>query len=145
VVLLPVASAPVPGTSRFTVYLSMAISISKLKSKLSGLNKSLDELEAQLEPLFAQSLPETAVGLEVIQQAKLNVLVPYITYDLIYSEYPFMIGRQFWLLIIDQSSLPHSIVYLKTKGINPMTHPVIQELVRRMVDIAAIHEAHALP
>ena len=58
----------------------------KVSAKISALNFSLDELEAELEPLFSQTLPESVVGLENIQQAKLQVLLPYLTYDLIFSE-----------------------------------------------------------
>ncbi|KIJ22175.1 hypothetical protein PAXINDRAFT_152396 [Paxillus involutus ATCC 200175] len=78
---------------------------SRIRSKLTKLNKSLDELESQLEPLFSQSLPETLLGLETIQQAKLQVIIPYVVYDLVF-------------------------VYLKSRGIDPKTHPVINELER---------------
>lgn len=59
----------------------------KLKSQLSTLNGSLDQLEAQLRPLLAQSFPETLVSLEKIQQAKLQTALPYIVYDLVFSTY----------------------------------------------------------
>jgi len=77
----------------------------KLRAKLSGLNNSLDDLEAKLAPLLSQPLSETLVGLEPIQQAKLQVAIPYVVYDLIF-------------------------IYLKTRGIDPKTHPVIAELDR---------------
>ncbi|KAF9225346.1 C1D-domain-containing protein [Gyrodon lividus] len=76
-----------------------------IRSKLTKLNKSLDELESQLEPLFSQSLPETLLGLETIHQAKLQVIIPYIVYDLVF-------------------------VYLKSRGIDPRTHPIVNELER---------------
>lgn len=63
----------------------MADSSSKIRAKLSALNDSLDELKTQLEPLLAQSLPETLLGLDNIQQAKLQVMVPYLVYDLVFS------------------------------------------------------------
>ena len=63
----------------------MATDISKVSSKIAALNVSLDELEAKLEPLFRQSLPESVVGLEKIQQAKLQVVLPYLVYDLVFS------------------------------------------------------------
>ncbi|KZT30935.1 C1D-domain-containing protein [Neolentinus lepideus HHB14362 ss-1] len=77
----------------------------KLKSRLSALNASLDELEEKLEPLMAQTLPESVVSLETLQQAKLQVALPYLVYGLIF-------------------------IYLKTKGIDPKTHPVVAELDR---------------
>ncbi|KIJ66399.1 hypothetical protein HYDPIDRAFT_26750 [Hydnomerulius pinastri MD-312] len=83
----------------------MASDGSKIHSKLAKLNKSLDELESQLEPLLSQSLPETLLGLETIQQAKLQVVIPYVVYDLVF-------------------------VYLKSRGIDPKTHPVVNELER---------------
>lgn len=63
----------------------MTTETNRLKSKLSTLDDSLDDLEAQLEPLLSQTLPETVVGLETIQQAKLQVVLPYLVYDLIFS------------------------------------------------------------
>lgn len=64
---------------------TMTTETNRLKSKLSTLDDSLDDLEAQLEPLLSQTLPETVVGLETIQQAKLQVVLPYLVYDLIFS------------------------------------------------------------
>lgn len=66
----------------------MTTETEKVKAKLSTLSSSLDELEAQLEPLFSQTLPETIVALETIQQAKLQTVLPYLVYDLIFSTYP---------------------------------------------------------
>lgn len=64
----------------------MTSETTKLKTKLATLTSSLDDLEAQLEPLLSQSLPETVLGLETIQQAKLQTLLPYLVYDLIFSK-----------------------------------------------------------
>lgn len=66
-------------------HLKMAASTSKVSAKISALDASLDELEAKLEPLFAQTLPESVVGLDKIQQAKLQVALPYLVYDLVFS------------------------------------------------------------
>ena len=57
----------------------------KIRAKLKTLNDSLDELDEKLAPLLAQALPETLIGLETMQQAKLQVDIPYIVYDLIFS------------------------------------------------------------
>ncbi len=100
----------------------MADSSAKIKARLSALNGSLDELEAQLEPLLTQSLPETLVGLDTLQQAKLQVAIPYLVYDLVFSAFT----------ILDNTyrvSVCLAPVYLKTRGIDPKTHKVIQELV----------------
>ena len=67
----------------------MADDTARLKTKLSALTRSLDELESVLEPLFAQSLPETLLPLETIQQAKLQVAIPYLVYDLVFSRWLF--------------------------------------------------------
>ncbi|RDX51191.1 C1D-domain-containing protein [Lentinus brumalis] len=83
----------------------MADSSDKLLVRLANLNDSLDDLEDQLEPLLSQTLPESLLPLETIQQVKLNVAIPYLVYDLIF-------------------------IYLKTRGIDPKTHPVVAELDR---------------
>ncbi|KAI0027964.1 hypothetical protein K488DRAFT_59986 [Vararia minispora EC-137] len=83
----------------------MADDTEKQHKKLARLMSSLGDLEKELAPLLSQSLPETAIGLDTIQQAKLHVLVPYLCYDLVF-------------------------VYLKTRGIDPQKHPVVAELAR---------------
>jgi hypothetical protein len=75
--------------------LAMSTSTGKLKAKLSALNLSLDELEAELEPLLAQTLPETVVNLAPVQQAKLQVLLPYLVHGLIFGE-RFLIYCRLW-------------------------------------------------
>jgi exosome complex protein LRP1 len=65
----------------------MAANVNKVSARISALDHSLDELEAQLEPLFAQTLPETIAGLDKMQQAKLQVALPYLVYDLIFSAF----------------------------------------------------------
>lgn len=69
------------------VYSTMSTEANRIKTKLATLGDSLEDLEALLEPLLSQSLPETVVGLETIQQAKLQVVLPYLVYDLIFSTY----------------------------------------------------------
>ncbi|KAI0274955.1 hypothetical protein BC834DRAFT_965413 [Gloeopeniophorella convolvens] len=83
----------------------MADDTLKAKKKLSTLAKSLDDLESSLESLTSRSLPELILGLDTVQQAKLQVVIPYLVYDLVF-------------------------VYLKTRGLDPRTHPVITELDR---------------
>ncbi|KAH7906475.1 hypothetical protein BJ138DRAFT_629259 [Hygrophoropsis aurantiaca] len=98
----------------------MASETDKLRGKLSLIDASLDELEAHLQPLIEKSLPETLVGLETIQQAKLQVALPYLVYDLIFSECRYISNS---ISIFIEIS-----VYLKARGIDPRTHPVIAEL-----------------
>ena len=57
----------------------------KIKRRLSALASSLDELETDLAALLSQSLPELVLGLDTIQQAKLQVVVPYLVYDLVFG------------------------------------------------------------
>ncbi|KAF7337689.1 Nuclear nucleic acid-binding protein C1D [Mycena sanguinolenta] len=83
----------------------MTTETTKLKARLASLTASLDGLESSLAPLFAQTLPETTLALAPIEQAKLQTLLPYIVYDLVF-------------------------IYLKSKGIDPKTHPVVEELTR---------------
>ncbi|EKM61415.1 uncharacterized protein PHACADRAFT_24615 [Phanerochaete carnosa HHB-10118-sp] len=101
----------------------MSASTSKVSAKIRALDASLDELEAKLEPLFAQTLPEAVVGLEKIQQAKLQVALPYLVYDLIFS-------ASITPLYRTQVSSVFAEVYLKTRGVDPKTHHVVQELDR---------------
>jgi exosome complex protein LRP1 len=63
----------------------MTTETTKLKAKLASLTSSLSALESTLAPLFAQTLPETTVALTAIEQAKLQTLLPYIVYDLVFS------------------------------------------------------------
>ncbi|KAI0316487.1 hypothetical protein OF83DRAFT_1126444 [Amylostereum chailletii] len=83
----------------------MATDATKQRAKLSTLDTALDDLEKELEPLFAQTLPETVLRLDTIQQAKLQVVLPYLVYDLVF-------------------------IYLKTRGLDPKSHPVLAELDR---------------
>jgi exosome complex protein LRP1 len=57
----------------------------KIKRKLSSLTTSLDDLETSLTPLLSQSLPDLVIGLDTIQQAKLQVAIPYLVYDLVFG------------------------------------------------------------
>ncbi|KAH8835629.1 Sas10/Utp3/C1D family-domain-containing protein, partial [Flagelloscypha sp. PMI_526] len=77
----------------------------KLKSQLSVINLSIDELESQLDILLSQPFSETLGKLEKLQQAKVQTALPYLIYDLVF-------------------------MYLKTKGVDPKNHPVINELAR---------------
>ncbi|KAF8506282.1 hypothetical protein BU17DRAFT_57778 [Hysterangium stoloniferum] len=70
-----------------------------------SIEESLDHLEEVLGPLIGKPLHETTSQLDVLQKAKLQVVIPYVVNDLIF-------------------------IYLKTRGINPKTHPVIGELDR---------------
>lgn len=106
----------------------MSTDTTKFRSKLAKLDKSLDELESQLEPLFAQSLPESLLALDTIQQAKLQVIIPYVVYDLVFGKR----ARG----VLDRTDPGADVlffslaVYLKSRGIDPKTHRVIGELVR---------------
>ncbi|ESK96191.1 exosome-associated family protein [Moniliophthora roreri MCA 2997] len=77
----------------------------KAKSRLANLSASLDELEGHLQPLLSKTLPETLLALEPLQQAKLLTDIPYLVYDLVF-------------------------IYLKSRGVDPKTHPVVPELER---------------
>lgn len=98
----------------------MAAETNKIKTKLSNLDALLSNLESQLEPILSKPLPETIAGLTLIQQAKLQTVLPYLVYDLVFS-----VLSSF----IDISMLTRLIVYLKAKGADPKTHAVVAELV----------------
>lgn len=57
----------------------------KTKKRLSTLATSLDELETGLTALLSQPLPDLIHGLDTIQQAKLQVVIPYLVYDLVFG------------------------------------------------------------
>jgi exosome complex protein LRP1 len=57
----------------------------KVRKRLSTLTNSLDDLETRLASLLSQSLPELVLGLDTIQQAKLQVAIPYLVYDLVFG------------------------------------------------------------
>ncbi|KAJ3789974.1 Sas10/Utp3/C1D family-domain-containing protein [Lentinula aff. detonsa] len=79
----------------------------KAKSRLKVLSSSLDEVEAAIAPLLSgeQTLPEILLTFEPLEQAKLQTVLPYLVYDLIF-------------------------IYLRTRGIDPKSHPVVTELER---------------
>ncbi|KAH8119982.1 C1D-domain-containing protein [Phellopilus nigrolimitatus] len=83
----------------------MSVNKKKLLSKVSAVSASLDELEAKLDPLFSQPLQDTVASLDTLQQAKMQVVLPYLINDLIF-------------------------IYLRTRGVDPKTHPVVAELDR---------------
>lgn len=58
----------------------------KYRKVVEKLNDALDGLEESLEPLLAKPMSETLTGMTAaLDQAKLNVLVPYMVHDLIFS------------------------------------------------------------
>jgi len=99
---------------------SMTAETSRIKTKLSNLNALLSDLESQLDPILSKPLPETIVGLELIQQAKLQTVLPYLVYDLVFSESASLTAAYM---------LTRLLVYLKAKGTDPKTHAVVAELV----------------
>lgn len=58
----------------------------KLRARVATLDKLLDDFDGQLDDLLARSLPETLLGLDTLQQAKLQVTIPYLVCDLVISE-----------------------------------------------------------
>lgn len=112
-----------------------------LQSTVTDLNASLSAFEhAHLQPLLAASLKDTLGQVEGdIDRAKLLVTLGYVIEDLVWSEsLPYCLllvglGLQDGLKELTYTrptSFPLTLVYLKTKGINPETHPVVPELQR---------------
>ncbi|KAL1677690.1 hypothetical protein EV122DRAFT_213710 [Schizophyllum commune] len=83
----------------------MSTETTKVRAKVAALNASIDKLETELAPLLDKPLAETLAGLEPIEKARLQTLLPYIIYDL-------------------------SFIQLKVNGEDPKTHAVIPELDR---------------
>lgn len=90
---------------------------------LDSLSSSLDEIEALLEPLFERSLVQIGEDLDPLQKAKLQVLLSYVTQDLVLSASDLLNLRA-------PREIPLLLVYLKTKGLDPSKHPVNEELRR---------------
>ena len=65
----------------------MSTETTKVRAKVAALNASLDKLETELAPLLDKPLAETLAGLEPIERARLQTLLPYIIYDLSFSEW----------------------------------------------------------
>lgn len=63
-----------------------ATDTNKLRARVATLDKLLDDFDGQLDDLLAKSLPETLLDLDTLQQAKLQVTIPYLVYDLVISE-----------------------------------------------------------
>ncbi|KAF7307483.1 C1D-domain-containing protein [Mycena indigotica] len=83
----------------------MTTETTKLKAKLGALDASLTNLEDAIAPLLEQPFAETLADLTALERAKLQTLVPYLVYDLVF-------------------------IYLKAQGLDPKTHPVVEELNR---------------
>jgi len=58
-----------------------------LMDSVSALEDSLDNLEEILEPLLNSSLFDITSKLDLLQKAKLQVLLPYVVNDLIFGEF----------------------------------------------------------
>lgn len=111
----------------------------KLRARVATLDKLLDDFDGQLDDLLAKSLPETLLGLDTLQQAKLQVTIPYLVYDLVMSASLSLSSPEFSL------TEDATQVYLKTKGIDPRTHPVFRELVRYSCPTLTFSHSTQLP
>ncbi|KAG8991587.1 hypothetical protein FRB90_001296 [Tulasnella sp. 427] len=76
---------------------------SKTSDRVEDVMDSLDSLEDALAPLLAKPLADTLGKLEVLDRAKLQTTLAYVAQDLIF-------------------------MYLKTRGIDPATHPVMGQM-----------------
>ncbi|KAH7100481.1 hypothetical protein BKA62DRAFT_245987 [Auriculariales sp. MPI-PUGE-AT-0066] len=84
---------------------------------VNKLTESLDAFDDELESLLSKPFEETSAQMaNVMEQAKLNVLVPYMVQDLVF-------------------------IYLKTRGVDPKEHPVVAELERMKQYFAKIKHA----
>jgi hypothetical protein len=66
---------------------SMESETARYRHLVDKLQDSLDNLEETLEPLLSKPLAETSAGFgSVLDEAKLNVLVPFLVHDLIFGK-----------------------------------------------------------
>ncbi|GAA6060287.1 hypothetical protein JCM10212_003987 [Sporobolomyces blumeae] len=90
-----------------------------VKDTLAQLTASLAALETSLDPLLASSFADLVQAQpDSLPKAKLEVLISYAVHDLIW-------------------------VYLKTSGVEPSTHPVMQEIERLKGYFAKIKSAES--
>jgi exosome complex protein LRP1 len=119
-----------PSACWFTSHqTSRTMSDSDPTATLAQLSASLGDLESALEPLLAKpfdDLLESAKD-DPLVQARTQVLASYIVHDLIW-------GTPLPLLSNSLKSLtfppPCFLVYLKTAGVEPVSHPVMEEIER---------------
>lgn len=93
---------------------------------LSALSASLGDLEAALEPLLAKpfdDLLESAKD-DPLVQARTQVLASYIVHDLIWGTHLLLTSQRKKRLTFPRP------VYLKTAGVEPLPHPVMEEIER---------------
>lgn len=55
---------------------------------VEDLTDSLESLEEVLEPLLSSPLPDTLAKLNVLERAKMQATLAYVTQDLVFSEKP---------------------------------------------------------
>lgn len=95
-----------------------------LSENVEDIMDSLDDLEAVLEPLLTLGpLADTLGKLGILERAKLQAMLAYVTQDLVFS-------MQHINSVL--CNLHADIVYLKTQGVDPTKHPVMQQLVRSL-------------
>ena len=82
----------------------MSTETTKVRAKVAALNASLDKLETELAPLLDKPLAETLAGLEPIEKARLQTLLPYIIYDLSFSEWKSYSLVEAGVLMLDSSA-----------------------------------------
>lgn len=82
----------------------------------ADLNSKIDDLEGALKPFIESSWTKSTEGMDEFQKAKLSVLLAYSANALFY-------GDPLW-------TSSHRAVYLKAQGVNPLKHPVKEDLVR---------------
>ncbi|KAG8940354.1 hypothetical protein FRC04_005409 [Tulasnella sp. 424] len=88
----------------------------KTSERVEDVMDSLDSLEDILAPLLAKPLSDTLAKLETLDRAKLQTTLAYVTQDLIF-------------------------MYLKTRGIDPATHPVMGQMTEVAKYFSKIKEA----
>jgi exosome complex protein LRP1 len=99
---------------------------------LAELSTSLTALEQALDPLLATPLQQhlehsAAAADSPLLQARAHILASYVVHDLVWGQSAHSLPASAPRALNPQPTLA---VYLKAAGIEPASHPVMQELVR---------------
>ena len=115
---------------------------SKLRARIATLDNFLDDFNGQLDDLLAKSLPET-LELDSLPQAKPQVTIPHLVYDLVMSTL-LSLTLQFWATEIatslnslsqDGGDRPHGTFRVPRTGVLLLPRVALAPLNRTITNV----------
>lgn len=110
---------------------------------LATLSSTLSTLESSLEPLLAtpfetlcSATNQDGSELDPLLKARLEILTGYVVHDLIWSESLLAFACE--ENERELTRLHTSVVYCRTAGVDPNSHPVLAELVSRVALVCSL-------